>query len=97
MTTDAPLIPVSQGELADRISILEIKCARRRAPAAVANAARELAALAAVLAPVSETIAAERAALTAVNTRLWEIEGAIREQESAQDFGDAFVALARSV
>ena len=96
MTAEAPLIPVSWGELADKISILDIKCARLRAPEAVANAARELAALAAVLEPVAAGIATERAALAAVNTRLWEIEDAIREKESAQDFGDAFVALARS-
>ena len=46
---------------------------------------------------MAETIAVERAALTAVNTRLWEIEDAIREKEAAQDFGEAFIALARSV
>ena len=97
MTTAAPLIPVSWGELADKISILAIKCARLRAPEAAANVARELAALTAALAPVADTIAAERAALTAVNTRLWDIEDAIREKEAAQDFGDAFVVLARSV
>ena len=97
MTTEAPTIPVSWGELADKISIVEIKCARLRAPDAVANAARELAALTAVLAPVAGTVAAECAALTAVNTRLWDIEDAIREKEAAQDFGDAFIALARSV
>ena len=83
--------------MADNISILAIKCARLRAPEAAGNAARELAALAAALSPVADTIAAERAALTAVNTRLWDIEDAIREKEAAQDFGDAFVVLARSV
>ena len=97
MTTEAPPIPVSWGELADKVSILEIKCDRLRAPDAVANTARELAALTAVLAPVAKTIALERSALTAVNTRLWEIEDAIREKEAARDFGDAFVALARAV
>ncbi len=97
MTTEAPLIPVSWGELADKVSILEIKCARLRAPEAVANAARDLAALAAVLAPVADAIATERAALVTVNTSLWEIEDAIREKEAAQDFGEAFIALARSV
>ena len=43
-----------------------------------------------MLAPVAETIAVERSTLTAVNTRLWEIEDAIREKEAAQDFGDTF-------
>ncbi len=97
MTAEAPLIPVSWGELADKIAILEIKCARLRAPAAAANAARELAALTAVLAPVADSIASERQALTAVNTVLWDIEDAIRAQEAAQDFGPIFIALARSV
>jgi hypothetical protein len=97
MTTDPPLIPVSWGELVDKISILEIKCARLRAPDAVANATRELAALTAVLEPVAEAVAAEHAALTTVNTRLWEIEDAIRAKEAIGDFGEAFVALARSV
>ena len=97
MTDDTPLIPVSWGELADKISILEIKRERLRAPDAVANVMRELAALMRVLEPVGPRIAAERAALAAVNTRLWEIEDAIREKEAAQDFGPDFVALARSV
>jgi hypothetical protein len=97
MTTDVPTIPVSWGELADKVAILEIKRARLRSPTSLANAARELAALSAVLAPVAESILAERVALVAVNVRLWEIEDAIREKEAAQDFGSAFVALARSV
>ena len=71
MTDDTPLIPVSWGELADKISILEIKRERLRAPDAVANVMRELAALMRVLEPVGPRIAAERAALAAVNTRLW--------------------------
>ena len=97
MTDDTPLIPVSWGELADKISILEIKRERLRAPDAVANVMRELAALMRVLEPVGPGIATERAALAAVNTRLWEIEDAIREKEAALDFGPDFVALARSV
>ena len=34
-----PLVPVSWGELLDKIAILEIKCQRLRAPEALANAA----------------------------------------------------------
>lgn len=97
MTDRSPMVPVSWGELVDKITILEIKCARLRAPAAAANAARELAALATVLEPVAAQIAAERAQLVAVNTRLWEIEDAIREHEAAKDFGETFIALARAV
>ena len=97
MIAEPPLVPVSWGELVDKITILEIKCARLRAPEAAANAARELRALVKVLAPVADEVAAERAALMDVNTRLWNIEDAIREKEAAQDFGDDFVALARAV
>ncbi len=96
MTDRSPMVPVSWGELVDKITILEIKCARLRAPAA-ANAARELAALTAVLDPIAARIAAERAQLVAVNTRLWEIEDTIREHEAAKDFGETFIALARAV
>ena len=40
-----PIVPVSWGALLDKIAILEIKRMRLRAPQAVANAERELAAL----------------------------------------------------
>ncbi len=35
--------------------------------------------------------------LLSVNLRLWRIEDLIREREAADDFGPAFIALARSV
>jgi hypothetical protein len=38
-----------------------------------------------------------RAALAAVNQRLWTIEDRIRENDAKGDFGPGFVALARSV
>ncbi len=94
------MVPVSWGELLDKIAILEIKRSRLRAPGAVANAERELTALGpalAVLDPVPAGLAELRAALTAVNQRLWTIEDRIREMEAAGDFGAGFVALARSV
>ena len=95
-----PVVPVSWGELLDKIAILEIKRARLRAPEAVANARRELAALSSALtalAPVPVELPALREALAAVNERLWNIEDRIREKEAQGDFGPDFVALARSV
>jgi hypothetical protein len=92
----SPTIPVSWGELLDKIAILEIKGLRLRAPEARANAAHELALLrqtASGAAGVPELMAA----LRAVNTRLWRIEDLIREKEAAGDFGPGFVALARAV
>jgi hypothetical protein len=96
VAADSPTIPVSWGELLDKIAILEIKARRLRAPAARANAAREgdlLRRLASPRHPIPEL----EAALLAVNTRLWRIEDLIREKEAAGDFGPGFVALARAV
>jgi Family of unknown function (DUF6165) len=95
-----PEVRVSWGELLDKVSILEIKRLRLRAPEAVANAERELSALApalAMLEPAPAGLTELRASLAAVNQRLWTIEDQIRERDAAGDFGPAFVALARSV
>jgi HAMP domain-containing protein len=92
----SPAIPVSWGELLDKIAILQIKSQRLRAPAARANAAHELALLRQAGThpqPMPEL----EVALLAANTRLWRIEDLIREKEAAGDFGPAFVALARAV
>lgn len=94
-----PRVPVSWGELLDKITILEIKRARIADPAAVANVAREHALLARIgddalhqgeLAPLLTQ-------LKAVNEDLWEIEDAIRGEEAARRFGARFVRLARAV
>ena len=93
-------VPVSFGELLDKIAILEIKVERIGDPAKLANVRRELEMLETTwrAAPESKVdIAAERAALREVNVRLWEIEDDIRAQESAQDFGPEFIRLARAV
>jgi hypothetical protein len=92
----SPTIPVSWGELLDKIAILEIKTHRLRTPDARANAAIELDLLQRAI-PLQPGIADRQAALLAVNTRLWRIEDLIREKEAAADFGPAFVTLARAV
>ena len=95
-----PVVPVSWGELLDKIAILEIKRARLRTPEAVANTERELAVLGAaltVLEPAPAGLTELRAALAAVNQRLWTIEDQIREKDAQGEFGPGFVALARSV
>ena len=98
---DFPRVPVSWGELIDKIVILEIKVERLRAPDAVANARRELALLlevfAAIADPAPAGLAALRAALGVVNCRLWQIEDEIRAKEAAQSFDVGFIALARAV
>lgn len=102
------LVPVSFGELLDKIAILQIKSERMTDPAKLANVRNELSALekiwmahpAAALetATGSEAgLARLRAELKAVNERLWDIEDAIRLKEKAQAFDDEFIRLARSV
>lgn len=91
------LAPISIGELVDRITILELKTQHLRGEA-LGNVQRELAALNRTLEGLDRTIdPALLAALREVNGELWRIEDAIREQERRQDFGEAFIALARSV
>ena len=93
-------IEVSPGELLDKLTILEIKRAKIAEPAKRANVTAELDMLAAVRArdiPPDAEIDRLEAELKAVNLALWEIEDDIRDCERAQDFGEAFVRLARSV
>src|SRR6185436_7111925 len=78
------LVPVSFGELLDKIAILQIKSERMSDAVKLANVRKELDALnetwAAHAASRTE-ITALRAALKAVNERLWVIEDDIRIQE----------------
>lgn len=93
-------IPVSPGELLDKITILRIKVARIDDPGKRANATSELELLEKVQAAditASEALALLEADLGAVNEALWEIEDAIRDCERAGDFGPGFVKLARDV
>jgi hypothetical protein len=98
MTT--PHVPVSWGELIDKLTILEIKNEKLAAEAALANVRRELELLSAVI-PDRLNQDARLTDLTdglrAVNRALWAIEDDIRDKESKQEFDDAFIALARSV
>ncbi len=94
------LVPVSFGELLDKIAILQIKSERMSDPVKLANVRNELTALEATWGahPASkQDIAALRAELKSVNERLWVIEDDIRLKEKTQAFDAEFVKLARSV
>ena len=93
-------VPVSYGELLDKIAILQIKSERMSDPAKLANVRHELDALETGWmghSAGSHDIAGLRAQLKAVNERLWVIEDDIRIREKAQDFGAEFIRLARAV
>ena len=94
------LVPVSFGELLDKISILQIKSERMSDAGKLANVRHELSALEALWMQhpaAGHDIVRLRADLKAVNERLWVIEDDIRMQERAQAFDDAFIRLARAV
>jgi hypothetical protein len=93
-------VPVSFGELLDKISILQIKSERMTDPDKLANVRKELAALENTWMAhpaAGRDIARLRAELKAVNERLWDIEDRIRLKERDQAFDDEFIQLARSV
>ncbi len=93
-----PRVPVSWGELIDKITILEIKLERLNAPRARERAAHELASLRAeCVVDVPPGLAALRSELAAINRRLWDIEDAIRRKEAVQAFDAEFIELARAV
>ena len=94
----APILaPVSLGELVDKITILDIKNEHLQGPA-LANVQRERQALGRTLDALPLTVEpALVEELRATNASLWSVEDALREHERRQDFGEAFVELARSV
>lgn len=95
------LVPVSYGELIDKITILEIKDERISDPARRANVRTELDALLATWkahpASSAESIDDLWASLREINTRLWVIEDEIRFEEAAGRFEARFIELARAV
>jgi prefoldin subunit 5 len=93
-------VPVSPGEVLDKITILEIKSERMNDPDKVHNVKAELALLQETW---SENIRDTReiqslhAQLKEINETLWEIEDDIRDKERAKEFDDRFIELARAV
>lgn len=92
-------IPVSPGELLDKISILEIKARRIKESSQRSYVDRELALLRErwQRSGLNQGLDGLFNELRQVNEQLWEIEDAIRQSEKAQCFDERFIDLARSV
>ena len=93
-------VPVSPGEVLDKITILEIKSERMDDPDKVANVRTELALLQDTWARAvteDDVIRDLHAQLKEINEAWWEIEDDIRDKERAKEFDEQFIELARSV
>jgi DNA-binding transcriptional regulator PaaX len=86
-------IPVSVGELFDKISILEIKSMFTNNEYVL----KELEDLNQIKDTITQFTIEYMNELREVNQKLWKIEDELRELEKKQDFGERFVELARSV
>lgn len=102
--TTAVSVPVSVGELIDKITILEIKLEHISDPEKLKNIGAELQLLRAVRrdlgvdsGPAADQIARSERNLKAVNQQIWDAEDEIRGLDRVKDFGEAFVAVARSI
>jgi hypothetical protein len=94
------LVPISPGELLDKITILRIKAARISDAVKVANVKHELAQLEKTWkdsGAAAVDLGSEEANLTRVNEKLWVIEDEIRDEERVRRFGEKFIELARAV
>jgi len=94
------LVPVSPGEVVDKITILEIKSEHMKDPDKLANVRTELEQLNQCWADAvteNETVRSLRAQLKMVNQALWMIEDDIRDKERTRVFDEQFIELARSV
>ena len=94
------LVPISPGELLDKITILRIKAARISDAGKVANVKHELMLLEKTWrdsGAAAVNVGNEEANLTHVNEKLWVIEDEIRDEERAKRFTEKFIELARAV
>lgn len=93
-------IPVSIGELADKLSILAIKAERIDDAGKRAHVQVEKEGLEALWAPLvaqQAELSALMAELRTINERMWDVQDALRAKEAAQAFDAEFIDLARSV
>ena len=93
-------VPISLGELFDKISILEIKNKKILDESKIVNIKKELNGLKKVLDELNINLSETNNLynkLYKINLTLWEVEDSIRVLEKNEDFGEKFIELARAV
>ena len=95
------IVEVSNGELLDKLSILELKLKNIKDNKKLINIKNEYGGLSPLCNNLFDNYGNELrslyAKLSEINAELWKIEDDIRECERNKDFGDEFVQLARAV
>ncbi len=90
-------IETSNGDIIDKLTIIQIKLERIKDEAKLRNLRKEFEELKSAMASLISTENPLYKALYKVNCDLWDIEDHIRELESRKDFGEDFINTARSV
>lgn len=94
------LVPISPGELIDKITILQIKSERITDAAKVANVRHELNLLHdtwRASAYSTADIDMHWVRLRQINEKLWDVEDRLRDKERQRSFDQEFIELARAV
>ena len=100
MKNDGIIVPVSSGELIDKISILKIKKNKITNKSKLRNIKKELFLLNKIYKnnfQKNKKILLYEKKLININKKLWDIEDKIRLLESKRSFNQKFIELARSV
>ncbi len=90
-------IEISNGELVDKLSILEIKLNKIQDSEKLKNIRKEYSSLEKAASLIIKKNDPLYRQLLNINQRLWEIEDRIRELEKKKDFGPDFIETARMV
>jgi hypothetical protein len=95
-----PKIPVSWGELFDKVTILQIKLENLKTKSALRNVKKEYDQLFTIFDHNFSENANAKGLMTdlkLVNQKLWDIEDRIRDKERSKTFDENFIELARRV
>jgi len=90
-------IEVSNGEIIDKLTILQIKLEMITDPLKIANIQYEYDTLLPIALKILKPDHLLVTDLKSINSKLWKIEDDIREMEKNSDFGPGFIELARQV
>jgi len=90
-------IEVSNGEIIDKLTIIQIKLERIKDKAKLLNLQKEYDELVKISSSIISTDDPLYLSLYKINCDLWDIEDHIRDLERLKDFGDDFISTAREV